>query len=219
MGKYDLLDREYFGDPERFAELIEVGVLKKRGKINAAKLKNLDGKYPSFRNKSGEYERDELKLYEDHKVKYGIELENHMDYGMSRRIFVYDAAEYEKDSYDRAKAHKQHGDLKNFEEIKSGKHNGEKEYPIVNLVLYLGMGRYKGSRSLRDEFYEMHEDIKPYLHGKVQNYSYSIMEADFVNPKDFTTELRQFFEAMQARNNKDEMLNLLERVDFHESFT
>ncbi len=211
---YDILDREYFGKPEIFAELIEVGVLKRKVKIDARRLVGLEGKYPSLRSKSGEYERDEIKLYEEHKVKYGIELENHTDYGMPRRMIVYDAGEYEKAAAERKKRHNSRKTGRGFEEIKSGMVADEKDYPVINLVLYLGMGRYKGPRCLRESFGDIPVKVRPYLNDKIQNYSFSLMEADYVNPNSFDTELKQFFEAMQARNDKKKMLELIDRDDY-----
>ena len=219
MGRYDVLDKRYFSDPERFAELIEVGILKRREKINPEKLVKLDGIYESLRSVTGEYERDGLKLYEDHRVKYGVEIEKNSDLRMTSRISIYDMCEYEKSAADRKAVHKKKKDYRDFSELKSGKVSDEKEYPIVNVVLYVGMGRYKGSRSMADEFYELPSRVKPFLQSKIQNYSFTLMEADYVNPMDFETELRQFFEAMQARNDKARLLELFDSKEYQELST
>lgn len=51
------------------------------------------------------------------------------------------------------------------------------------------------------------------MQDKLQNYSYIVMEADYVNPEDFQTDLKHFFRFMQARNDKSKMQKLLRQVD------
>ena len=133
---------------------------------------------------------------------------------MARRIFVYDACEYEKSFAERKKSHVAQGELKTFEAKKSGMLTSDAEQPIIDIVLYLGMGHYKGQRNLREGFCRIPQEILPYISDKIQNYGFVLIEADYVNIADFTGELRQFFEAMQARNNKEKLKTLFLREDF-----
>lgn len=213
MGKYDMIDRRYFRDAERFADLISVGVFRNRKRVSPKSLQNLERKYPSLRNCSGEYERDELYLDAQYNLKYGLEVEKYNDYGMARRILVYDACEYEKEAVERSRYYEGQKGYDNFEEKKSGMKASDRSYAIIDVVLYTGMGRYKGQRSLRDGYQKIPDDIVPFVYDKLQDYRFVLMEADFVNPQDFQTDLKLFFEFMQARNNKEKMNQLLQQIE------
>ena len=182
MGKYDVIDKRYFGNAQRFAELITVGVFRNQKQVKGDELAPLPKKYPSLGIISGEYERDVLCFCEKHQLKYGLEVEKYNDYGMPRRIFVYDACEYERESGERKKEHFQKHELKTFEERKSGMLRGDRGYSIIDIVLYLGMGHYKGNRNLRQGFHEIPAEILPYVNNKIQDYGFILMEADYVNP-------------------------------------
>lgn len=214
MGKYDVLDKKYFGSKERLAELISVTLFKSRVELKAEDLLAISCEYPSFVSVSGELARDGLWLCELHKVKYGLEVENYNDYGMPRRALVYDAAEYEKEVSERKETLLKERKLGTFEERKSGKRKIDKEYPIINIVLYLGMGRYQGPHELRDCFYEIPKEYAPYLQGKINSYGFVLLEADYIKTELFQSELKQFFEAMQARNDKQRLHELFNREDF-----
>ena len=60
MGKYDVIDKRYFGNAQRFAELITVGVFRNQKQVKGDELAPLPKKYPSLGIISGEYERDVL---------------------------------------------------------------------------------------------------------------------------------------------------------------
>lgn len=88
MGKYDRLDKEYFAEPERLAELISVGVYHGRIRIMPEHLVPLVRSYPSLENVSGQMERDEFYFCKSHGMKYGLEIENYYDYSMPKRIIL-----------------------------------------------------------------------------------------------------------------------------------
>lgn len=58
------------------------------------------------------------------------------------------------------------------------------------------------------------EKMKNYASDKIQNYSFPLVEADYVNPLDYQTELRQFFRAMQSRYDKHKLAELFEEESF-----
>lgn len=213
MGKYDNVDRDYFSVKKRFAELISVGIYHKKLTVREEELEKTEGTYPSLSNLSGKKERDGIFLCHGQKVKYGLEIENCTDYGMPHRMFTYDACDYEKQTTDLYKTHQAQKDLKSYEEIKSKMKPSDKLYPVVNMLLYLGQGHWKGGRALRDMF-DVPEQYQPFLYDKIQNYSFAIIEADKVNPNDFHTDLKQFFMALQCRSDKNKLNELFERKDF-----
>lgn len=214
MGKYDVLDKKYFAKPENMAELITVSVFRRKINVMAEELKALPVKYPSLRTKGGEFERDALYLCEKHHVKYGLEIEAYADYGMPRRIHSYDACEYEAEALKRKEGHEKGRNLKTFEEKKSGMKEGERTIPIVNIVLFLGTGRYSGCRSMREGFYMLPDEIKPYLQEKLNDYGFVLVEADYIDYEMFHGELRTFFKAMQARRDKQRLLSILKSEEF-----
>ena len=56
--------------------------------------------------------------------------------------------------------------------------------------------------------------MRTYASDKIQNYSFPLVEADYVNPLDYRTELRQFFRAMQSRYDKHKLAELFEEESF-----
>lgn len=212
MGKYDVLDKAYFGAPEHLAELITNGVYRGRLKVLPEDLVRMERKQTIFYDEGSEHERDSIYLCKKHRVKYGMEIENYADYSMPCRFLIYDAGDYNEEALVRRKNHKMNKDLSAFEERKSGMRRGEMHYGIINCVLYLGQGRYKGSRDVRE--YLNTNDMHPLVVEKLQNYSFTVIEADYVNPEDYKTELRQVFESMQARGNKEKLKQLFQEDRF-----
>ena len=74
-------------------------------------------------------------------------------------------------------------------------------------------GHFKGKSTLR-ECLTIPEKMKNYASDKIQNYSFPLVEADYVNPLDYRTELRQFFRAMQSRYDKHKLAELFEEEAF-----
>lgn len=212
MGKYDALDKAYFGTPERLAELISQGIHHGKLQILSEDLDILPRKYPSLRTDGGEYERDGICFCRKYDVKYGIEIELYADQSMPRRILTYDACEYEKEAKEIKMKHKKAKELDGFEELKSGMKAEDEHYAIVNCVLYLGRGRYRGGRDMRE--YINGERLHPLIAEKVQNYSFIVIEADYVNPEEYQTELKLVFEALQTRGDKQRMKKLFQEDRF-----
>ena len=208
MGKYDIFDKKYFKSMDRMADLISVGIFHGKLSVSADDLILIDGSYPSLSGK-GELSRDAICFCPNHRIKYGLEIESHSDYRMPRRVMIYDACEYEKEADELYKNHLANSDFKTFEEIKSKMKKDEKLYGVLTFVLYLSVGHYKGNVSLKNCMHKIPENIIPFVYDKIPNYGFVLIEADYVNPDMFKTDLRQFFMAMQARNNKDRLFSLL----------
>ncbi|MGN0385008.1 MAG: hypothetical protein ACI4EX_03915 [Lachnospiraceae bacterium] len=208
-----MLDKDYFTEPERMAELIRNGIYHGRVSVLPGDLRRLKQSYPSLTGSSGELERDGICLCESHGIKYGLEIENYSDYGMPRRVLVYDACEYEKEAGEIRSRHERARDYKDFTERKSGMTGEEGYCPVITMVLYLGQGHFKGKSTLK-ECLKISEKMKNYASDKIQNYSFPLVEADYVNPLDYRTELRQFFRAMQSRYDKHKLAELFEEEAF-----
>ena len=68
MGKYDNLDRHYFTDRERAAELFSVGIFHRRVNIEAEDIKPIERTYPSLVSASGRVERDAIFVCDDLRI-------------------------------------------------------------------------------------------------------------------------------------------------------
>lgn len=212
MGKYDFVDKRYFLKPERLAELLSVGLYHRRFGVEARDLKELSGDYQSLGGAFGILQRDGLFLNEKHGLKYGIELENYSDFSMPRRILTYDACEYEKQAKEIARTHEKYD---SFEEKKSRMKEGDSYTPIVNVVVYLGSSHWRGGTALRDIF-NLSEGVLPHNYDKIQNYTFALIEAEYVNPSDYETDLKLFFRAMQCRYDKERLQVLLQSEEYQE---
>jgi len=209
MGKYDNLDRHYFTDRERAAELFSVGIFHRRVNIEAEDIKPIERTYPSLVSASGRVERDAIFVCEAQRIKYGLEIETSSDQAMPRRFLTYDACEYEKEAGEIRCEHEENRDFKTFEEMKSGMKASDHYHPVINLLLYLGQGHFRGHDALRGMF-AVPEDIKPFVFEKIQNYTYALLEAEHIDPEEFRTDLKFFFRAMQCRKDKHKLKALLE---------
>lgn len=52
------------------------------------------------------------------------------------------------------------------------------------------------------------------MKARLHDYDFLLIEADYVNPEDYSTDLRQFFQAMQSRRDRKRLKGLLESEDF-----
>ncbi|MBD5443965.1 MAG: hypothetical protein HDR29_00245 [Lachnospiraceae bacterium] len=201
MGKKDIVDRPFFSDCERFAELINCSIYGGEKILSSKDLILLQRKYPSLSGVSGENERDILMKDRKHNICYGIEIETESDYSMPERVMVYDICEYE---YQIKVLHKEHidrKDYKNYKEKKSRMKESDILLPTVTVVLYLGEGRWEGRLKL-SQMFGMSEHIKNLIGTRLHDYDFPIIEADYVNSEDYKTDLKEFFQAMQCRGDR-----------------
>ena len=77
MGKYNYVDREFFGESKNAAELITNIVYRRRLLVAPEDLTNISVKCKSSKDNQVELERDLLFLCMKHAVKYGMEIENY----------------------------------------------------------------------------------------------------------------------------------------------
>lgn len=214
MGKRDVKDREYFSEPRRFCELFNHVVFQGDEQLLYNKVSRYEGKYPTIGNLNGELERDILMKYTDLPVYFGLEIESESDYGMPERLLDYDVGEYEKQIRKRDNAYSEAKAYSNFTEKKSRMKKGDTICPVINVVLYLGEGKWQGRRQLSEMYSELPHKMKLYLDKHLQDYRFILVEVDYMNPDYFRTELRHFIRAMQCRNDKSRLYELLQSEEF-----
>lgn len=210
MGKIDVCDKAYFSDKRRFADFINVHIYQKRKTVFPKDLLLLKGKYPSISSASGEKERDILMEHKDFSVCYGLELEESVDYSMPERMLSYDAGEYERQIGEIVNRHKAKKEYVNYQEKKSRLKPEDRLNRVVNLILYLGEGHWDGPRKLSELF----EENRGHITRDDEEYEIHIVEADYVNPDDYETDLKEFFLALQCRNDKKRLRELFKKESF-----
>lgn len=215
MGKKDLIGKDYFADRRRFAELFNAILYRGKDVIREEELERVIRIYPSLSGK-GEMSRDVFMKDVKRNVCYGLELETESDYGMPERVMVYDACELEQQIKEISKQQKKEsltGNKLGYREKKSRMKETDFLIPVVTVVLYLGTDHWEGRQKL-SELYRIPEELQEFLGQKFPEYGFSMAEADFINPDDFKTDLKEFFQAMQYRNDKKKLRELLNTERF-----
>lgn len=213
MGRKDTAGRIFFSDKERFAELMNVHLYGGNQAVSGKHLVQRNREYLPLSGVYGEKQRDILMEDRSRNLCFGMELETESDYSMPERIMVYDACEYEYQVREIYGRHRRQGDFKNYREKKSRVQKADNLHPIVNIVLYLGEGHWEGRKHLTELFRFSEKDGKN-LCVQLYDYSFVLLEADYVEPEDYETDLRQFFQAMQSRRDRKKLRNLLKSEEF-----
>lgn len=212
MGKKDLTGKEFFSFPMRFAELMNIALYNGAAVINPADLERKPAAYPSPL-RAGEKQRDILMLDTVRKVCYGMELEAEADYSMPERVMVYDACEWERQIREMAEKRWQEGGKITYRDKKSRLGREDFLLPVITVVIYLGSGRWQGKRKI-SELFHIPKELRARLEEKLPDYGFILMEADTVNADAFQTDLKEFFQAMQSRGDKQKLRRLLQSEAF-----
>jgi len=213
MGKKDIVDRPYFSDRQRFAELVNAAIYHGENVLLPGSLTPLRRKYPSLASGSGELERDVLMKDTAHNICYGIEIETESDYGMPQRVITYDACDYEYQMKEIDRGHRARKDYRNFREKKSRMRESDFLLPTITIVLYLGEGHWQGRRKL-SQMFRLPAASRDLLGANLQDYCFSLVEADYVDPAHYRTDLCNFFQAMQCRGDRDKLKSLFRTEAF-----
>lgn len=213
MGKKDTYMRPFMANKKRFAELINVHIYQGMDFVKPEMLRKLRGGYPALSSATGEKMRDILMEQENPRMRYGMELETGSDYGMPERIMLYDAGEYEEQIRERNQNARLKGAFGSFTEKKSRMKKEERLIPVISIVLYLGEGKWEAPCRMA-EMLEVSSEVEKYAGKFIQDYRIQVVEADFVNPEDYRTDLKEFFLALQCRNDRKKLRALLQSEEF-----
>lgn len=219
-GKKDVAGKEFFADKRRFAELLNVALYQKEDIIQVGELEQMIRIYPSFAGNS-ETGRDVFRKDRKRNICYGLELETESDYSMPERVMVYDACELEQQIKEIGKSRKEEERGKqeekkfNYREKKSRMKETDVLLPVVTIVLYLGTGHWEGKRKL-SELYPVSAKTEDAVRELLPDYGFPLLEADFMDPDSFRTELKEFFQAMQCRTDKEKLGKLSKEERFRQ---
>lgn len=215
MGRKDTAGKVFFSDKERFAELMNVHLCCGKRLIMAEDLIHRERDYPSLPGFYGEKKRDILIEDKSRNVYFGMELETESDHSMPERIMVYDACEYERQVREIYGRHRKKNDFKAYREKKSRIKETDVLIPAITVVLYLGEGHWKGKQRL-SELFRISEADMQMLGVRLHDYDFLLLEADYVNPEDYETDLKLFFQAMQSRQDKRKLRSFLKSEAFQD---
>ncbi len=76
-----------------------------------------------------------------------------------------------------------------------------------------GTGHFEGRKRLL-ELFDVPVKTAAMLKGKIPDYDFPLLEADYINPDYFQTDLKEFFQAMQCRGNKEKLNALFHSESF-----
>lgn len=213
MGRKDAVDKPYFSDRGRFAEIINAVVYHGECVVYPENLVLQKRKYPSLGSSCGETERDVLMEDISRRICYGMEIETEADYGMPERVMVYDACEYEYQMREIDKMHQDKGDYADYHERKSRMKKSDYLLPMVTVVLYLGEGRWEGRQRL-SQMCRLSAESGNLSEKSFRDYDFPLAEADYMDPKGFGTDLQDFFQAMQCRRDREKLRMLFQTERF-----
>lgn len=114
MGRKDIVDRPYFSDRERFAELVNAALYHGDKILRSGDLVPQCRKYPALSNAYSEMERDIWMIDRRQNICYGIEIETESDYRMPQRVMTYDACEYEYQIREIDRGHRERESYQNY---------------------------------------------------------------------------------------------------------
>ncbi len=205
--------RVFFSDKERFAELLNLHLYHGAKVLSSENLVQRKREYSSLADVYGQKNRDILMEDTKNRICYGVELETEADYSMPERIMVYDACEYEHQIRAICRKHQEEGTFEEFRDRKSRMKKEDFLLPTVTVVLYLGEGHWEGKRRLTDLFPLPVYAAESSGNG-ICDYTFSLLEADFLSTEDHRTDLKEFFQAMQCRQDRERLKKLLRSDGF-----
>ena len=138
----------------------------------------------------------------------GIENQSNIHYAMPVRNLIYDGLQYGKqvsETTAKLKANKTHLRKREF---LSGFRKEDKLTPVITLVLYFGVDKWDGAKSI----HEMLDTKDPELLKYVQDYRINLIEPAGIEPEEldkFSTSLREVLGYIKYANDKDKLLSFV----------
>lgn len=213
MGKKDTVGKIYFRDTVRFAELINSVLYHGEKILLPENLVPVEREYPSLFGNADKH-RDVFMKDVVYHILYSLELETESDYSMPERVMVYDACEYDQQICKLAGSHKGEVMADGYRGRKSRLKKEDVLIPVVTVVLYLGTDHWEGRKQL-SELFRIPSIIQRITDLRIPEYGFHLAEADYVNAKDYETDLREFFQALQCRKDKKKLNELCHSERFH----
>ena len=226
MGKYDTCMKEFLQNKDRFADLFNGCCFQGRQIIRAEDLREASENYViTDKRLPGKTRQKDTEIIRDVKMVLGsgmvlqvlaVENQSYIDYAMPVRCMGYDAAEYRRQLKERKQERRLLMNSKNrpknpavsMDETLSGILSSDRLHPVYTLCLYSGTEPWDGPRKLSDmmAFDPQNQNLQS-LFEEYHLHLFCINEQHIFDA--FHSDLKPLFQAMNCRNNKKKMIELM----------
>ncbi|MCU6745496.1 hypothetical protein OCV77_13545 [Suilimivivens aceti] len=226
MGKYDTCMKEFLQNKDWFADLFNGCCFQGRQIIRAEDLREASENYViTDKGMPGKTRQKDTEIIRDVKMVLGsgmvlqvlaVESQSYIDYAMPVRCMGYDAAEYRRQLKERKQERRllmnSEIRLKNpalsMDETLSGILRSDRLHPVYTLCLYSGTEPWDGPRKLSDmmAFDPQNQNLQS-LFEEYHLHLFCINEQHIFDA--FHSDLKPLFQAMNCRNNKKKMIELM----------
>ena len=138
----------------------------------------------------------------------GIENQSDINYAMPVKNLIYDGLHYGRQVNMAVAIHKADKSHTGSSDYLSGFHKEDRLTPIVTLVLYFGVDKWDGAKSI----HEMMDVSDPELLKYVQDYRINLIEPYSIEPDEldkFSTSLREVLGYIKYSNDKEKLLSFV----------
>ena len=226
MGKYDTCMKEFLQNKDRFADLFNGCCFQGRQIIRAEDLREASENYViTDKRLPGKTRQKDTEIIRDVKMVLGsgmvlqvlaVENQSYIDYAMPVRCMGYDAAEYRRQLKERKQERRQLMNSENrpknpavsMDETLSGILSSDRLHPVYTLCLYSGTEPWDGPRKLSDmmAFDPQNKNLQS-LFEEYHLHLFCINEQYVFDA--FRSDLKPLFQAINCRNNKKKMIELM----------
>lgn len=226
MGKYDTCMKEFLQNKDRFADLFNGCCFQGRQIIRAEDLREASENYViTDKRLPGKTRQKDTEIIRDVKMVLGsgmvlqvlaVENQSYIDYAMPVRCMGYDAAEYRRQLKERKQErrllmnseNRPKNPAVNMDETLSGILSSDRLHPVYTLCLYSGTEPWDGPRKLSDmmAFDPQNKNLQS-LFEEYHLHLFCINEQYVFDA--FRSDLKPLFQAINCRNNKKKMIELM----------
>lgn len=226
MGKYDTCMKEFLQTKDRFADLFNGCCFQGRQIIRAEDLREASENYViTDKRLPGKTRQKDTEIIRDVKMVLGsgmvlqvlaVENQSYIDYAMPVRCMGYDAAEYRRQLKERKQERRLLMNSENrpknpavsMDETLSGILSSDRLHPVYTLCLYSGTEPWDGPRKLSDmmAFDPQNKNLQS-LFEEYHLHLFCINEQYVFDA--FRSDLKPLFQAINCRNNKKKMIELM----------
>lgn len=226
MGKYDTCMKEFLQNKDRFADLFNGCCFQGRQIIRAEDLREASENYVlTDKRLPGKTRQKDTEIIRDVKMVLGsgmvlqvlaVENQSYVDYAMPVRCMGYDAAEYRRQLKERKQERRLLINSENrpknpavsMDETLSGILSSDRLHPVYMLCLYSGTEPWDGPRKLSDmmAFDPQNKNLQS-LFEEYHLHLFCINEQHVFDA--FRSALKPLFQAINCRNNKKKMIELM----------
>ena len=226
MGKYDTCMKEFLQNKDRFADLFNGCCFQGRQIIRAEDLREASENYViTDKRLPGKTRQKDTEIIRDVKMVLGsgmvlqvlaVENQSYIDYAMPVRCMGYDTAEYRRQLKERKQERRLLMNSENrpknpavsMDEPLSGILSSDRLHPVYTLCLYSGTEPWDGPRKLSDmmAFDPQNKNLQS-LFEEYHLHLFCINEQYVFDA--FRSDLKPLFQAINCRNNKKKMIELM----------